>query len=603
MAAKPGKLKTNVLSSGKWASYAKKRATSVKKSAKAVAGGFLMTWQRRGRRVDQVMLDLPHLISFGAVSSWPGEYPYMWPRGLSVAATRDSFISGAGLKEVLASEVDAATHPVTSRREYKFGSPPRFTYLTCGAGASAYVDSYAVAGITTDGELYGGESVVNVVGMPTERPLGVDVTVVGHWVAPVAFLVSEDTILGATYGGRLVARELETTTNGNRIYLPVQMPEPATGYDEDGTTIWVPVTRAAGTDYDHGDRAMFVMRVPVDPATPLADIDPPPYRTLEFPNDPQFEIGQWIEEDGYAPSYIVGELTRSGDNSDVFYGVLHAGVFADDPDVYADRHVEFITTMFRVRLDPWMNAYWDVIECNVSDPILSDRVVNADINDPHLYWYPSAFTGAGSTWAVLVSYSASRLQAATSGCGVYAEKNITIVKDDQIVVRELPADYVIGKPGTDLLAIYPRVYGGVNTKQTPFACHISEDDRFGITFLATDRNSGGYVLMKWDSIDGFSLWDNIDTSILESIAPSTAPPVVTCYRRQTVVEGQVTGDPGFVVSIRDNTGATATLVVTNYKMTFVTPAVSATAVPMGNQLSSNGSTSDAYQVYNEPQEE
>ena len=239
----------------------------------------------------------------------------------------------------------------------------------------------------------------------------------------------------------------------------------------------------------------------------------------------------------------------------------------------------------------------------MSDSSIADRLVNAtdDDSDRYLFWYPAAFFDGVATWGVFVAYqSTGRVYRGIGGTSVYADNvQVAIYRNTTLQVIGLPpgVSMVDGLP--DYLRIYPQVFDSVGARQTVFACHINSNGVFGVTFPVKDNVTGKRMLAKWDSVDGFGFW-GFDFD-LDATGRNTLP-AVTCYRQQSYdPDIGFYGDPGFVVSTFDE--GQQTHVVTAGQVHTVAPVFAGAAMPVGNSLTSFGSTNDAYQVYTAPEEE
>lgn len=608
---------------------ARRRAPVVasKKGGYDVHEGFLIQYKRRGARVTATLLDLPHELAFTTIRWWPIDFRFGGPEFLTASSSRDGFTRGTGLKDLSLDDAESAKKERRNVRLSFSDNAPSFTYITMNTPPNPTTDSIVSTGISTDlgGAWEGDPNSYGTMPMSVDRPLGIVAHVVSHNRSFVSLAVGEDIPL-VSFGRRLFARGIaEDDPNNGFFMLRPHIPYPSLtfGDDDEGALLVCPVVQSDNLTYDYGRWSLFFVWVGADLRGAVGEGIPVAGAHSRLPDLPQFESHEWWnrpgEDDervGWLPSFLFGEVTKppSGGLGGVYYGVYVAELYDHESaggDPAQAPPTGFMCTLFKVDIAPDWRTTWYVLRCSVSRPGLEDRLVNATIDFPdrRLYAYTAAFTTETHAWGVYLTYSSDmggggQLEPQVTGNFTYVtDINVTVYRDQTEVGYGLPAGTRIGSDQPEYIRFGPQVLESQSFEQCIFSCHLNEGDLFGVSFVVIDEATGRYRLAKWESEEGFSLWD-FDTEEMDSIVPAGTFPPVTCYRRQTVNDdGEVVGDPGFVVGVQDRSGSSHTYVITAGKAHRVAPVLAGAAMPMGNVLSGKGQTRDAYQDFTPPEED
>jgi len=452
--------------------------------------------------------------------------------------------------------------------------------------------------------------------MSPDRPLAVGVSASAHSNKLVQITVAESVIRQST-GFGLVARDRKKPLiTAPQLYAFA--PEPTADWGSWGVVLAFPGVDYSDEQYDHGLKGLVFTYINADVVLGT-EVEGSSSSVVAFhlPDVPQFQQGVWVDagEDhdddpitGRLPSFIHGDVVAPTNDVGqqvgefVYFGVYHGGV---DVVVDGENEVDYLTTLFFA--DSAGN--FQILRSTSAKDELPDVPVNVPpYSDKPLYNYMTAFYAAGLVWGVCIVYRGSgQLKNGTTGLTnrVYG-LSVLVANEFGIVEDGVPAGTELFDLGDDVESLTwgLTVLGGDyrTASQSVFACHLNTTDHFGFTFAVIQN--GRRRLAKWDTLDGFGVWD---FDYEDFAGADGSVPAVNCYRRVSVAEdssgGQkVVGDPGFVVSHNGGSEGGATFVVTAGKSRRVAPVGAAGGLPTGNVLSVKGSTSDAYQVYTAPEE-
>lgn len=596
------RIETNIASAGKWTAYARRKGAAVRKGTRyEVQGGLLMQHSnRRGKRRSR-LLDLPHEIAFLGVSNWPDpNFRFRYPLYSKLAATRDGFTTGAGLKNPTEEELVELTLEKPLTTVVSGIGAPTFLPIAGRISMATLPHRGAFCGLMADPSM----QPENLFEVPNSERFGIRALYTVHDRRDLAFQFGEAALSQWVGVSHLVTRNITEPPGGNfqSEYLDPNIPIPHSDYVENRLSVVFTAVDSTGGDTDYGVISPIFIQMFPDPLFPDEWlVDPVKYT---FPDIPQFEQPEWEPgsvNSGHTPSYANMAVANTDDSGGaVIYGYFYSMISAPEGRTC-------VSTIFRLRVDPNRVGYWGLIRCTTSGSLLTDR----DFNPPadgrrFMYDLPSAFYSEGVSWGVFFGLDSTGFPTFGPIGNQVTTYNTTpvIVRDTSVVFDALPAGYTVlnleeasssavkigGAPAGTRLA-YPNI----------FACHLLDKGEFGVTFSVYNENEDRRELAYWDSINGFGIWDLDLTEFNDRTIRSVYVPV-TCYRRMTLNDdGELQGSPGFIIAAGEEPHAT--FVVTDGEVTHVAPVYSLAAMPAGNALSSNESTADAYDFAPEPEED
>jgi hypothetical protein len=341
-----------------------------------------------------------------------------------------------------------------------------------------------------------------------------------------------------------------------QLAYPTVTPHAATDYDPVAGTIVIatPVTKplakiADDTGQDYGKVAMFFTRsVDVSTAESFTSL-----YLFQFPSLAAFQQTLWrsAEERGYTPTVVHSQAILHPDGSTTIYGRFYGFVYGTAATTQSG--FEQMLTRFRLSITPEGLDSWSVLSCDVTgtDASLASRRVGSVAGQFRWVEPPTVFYGAGSPWAFWAQYdiSSSGLSYTPFGEGdggaTVGGFVISINKGATEVARGVPPNITMFR----FTGAPTRLLDGAATTPRRFpyvACHVDTPEVFGLSFFGWDRTTEELKLCKWDTVDGFGIWE-IDLTQM-NLRRSDRLPSISVYQRCSVVDGLVVGLPSFVAN-------------------------------------------------------
>jgi hypothetical protein len=542
---------TNTATGAHWLRRTMATASRLAKNAKwfGVQDGYLLWAKRVGKQRTASVLDMPpHVRVVGNTGVVPGQL--LGSPRVKVGGNRDAFHPGIGADPTLVTveDLDGAQFP-TSFSTINLGATPAVFGLW---RASALPE---VKGVTK--LWYGGPSdsaaQVEVYPLSAARPLYTRVEFLGRGDTGTAINTPESFVTSITGGYVMSPRDIVDTAF--QLAYPAVTPHAATDYDPIAGTIVAatPVTKslakiAADTGQDYGSVAVFFTRS-VDVGTEESGTS---LYLFQFPNLAAFQQTLWRgeEERGYTPTTVDSQAVLHPDGSTTIYGRFYGFVYGTTAPAAAD--FEQMLTRFMLSITPEGLASWAVLSCDVSgsDASLAARRIGSAAGQFRWVETPTVFYGGGSPWAFWPQYNipSDGLAYSPSYRGGYS-----IPTDFAIVINRGAVEAARGRPANITLFRFPALPTVLLTDATwttrgfsYVACHVDTGGVFGVSFFGWDITTEELKLCKWDTVDGFGIWE-VDLAQM-NLRRSDRLPSISVYQRCSVVDGLVVGLPSFVAN-------------------------------------------------------
>lgn len=543
---------TNTATGAHWLRRVMARASRLAKNTKwfGVQDGYLLWAKCVGKQRTASVLDTPPYVRVvGNLGTISGQL--LGSPRLKVGGNRDAFHPGAG--------ADPAPLTVEDLNEAQF--PTNFSTINLTDRPSVFGLWRAAALPEAKGVTklwFGGaaDSLAQVAVYPlsSSRELYTRVEFLGRGDTGTAVNTTEAFVASVTGGYLMSPREIVVTAF--RLAYPTVTPHAATDYDPVAGTIVIatPVTKPlekieADTGQDYGRVAMFFTQS-FDVGTEGSLTSP---YLVEFPNLDAFQQTLWrsAEERGYTPTTVHSQAILHPDGATTVYGRFYGFVYGTTASTQSG--FEQMLTRFRLSITAGGLASWSVLSCDVTgtDASLASRRVGSVAGQFRWVEPPMVFYGAGSPWAFWAQYdiSSSGLSYAPFGDGdgsaTVGDFVISINKGAVEVARGVPANITLfrftGAPTwlLDGAATTPRKFPYV-------ACHVDTPEVFGLSFFGWDRTTEELKLCKWDTVEGFGIWE-IDLTQM-NLRRADRLPSISVYHRCSVVDGEVVGLPSFVAN-------------------------------------------------------
>ena len=625
--ARTPRVESNLTNSPKLLALARRRGATLKKGRRhEVQEGALIRHVRRGNKTRTQILDLPHQIIVLGQSISPedsgGQGRLLRNLLIPVASTREGLTRGNGAK------LYTDTH--LSILEADKGGEPTVLH-PIGGWVENSAGRHVVSGDCSDPTrafLSSVASTDSVIDMPPGAEAMVVFYVWGHSRPFRRFSLSE-AVIEQTAGAKLFIRD---TPKEEMRGLPIPV---VRGDWVQDNLVWVTagVVQEFPEVPDHGRKKLLLFSTKVPPEEGDARLF-----SAFLPNDPRYSQDRippnWFGVHplgGYAPAFLDTSVAIHPAGGVVCYGTIMNRKFSG-----LDLSVpHWAMTIFKLRVTAAGAATVTDVRTTTTSGALAH--LNLDAPEDKRFGYTrfgritevSQLPGSAPedeasyiSWgaAITVEYfpdsggqfsdgrGAPNLPATPIGTNDmynffgYQRWGLVVVRENQVVFDTVPEEYQISRYRSSVPAA-PEYIGTAPVNQQYVACHLSEGGEFGVSFFVWSEGDG-IQLAKWDSIDGFGIWDVDFSEVTDPYDFTHLGCYIMCYRRQTLdEEGAPAGDPGFMVSIPEQNGPGAAYILTAGKLVKYSDFYLNGAKPMGNALTSNESTRDAYQDFTPPEED
>jgi hypothetical protein len=509
-----------------------------------IQDGYILRANRAGNQRSATLLDMaPHVRVVGNLGTIAGQF--LGSPRLKVGGNRDAFHPGAGADPIplTVEDLDEAQFP-TNWNTINIGAAPSKFGVFLGA-------ALPVANDRTKLRFAGrSNSFEDVLFYPldTSEPLYHRVEFIGRGDTGVAANTNEAFVTAVTGGYVFSPREIDIAPN-----YPVVLPYAATDFDPVAETIVVatpivkPIAKTqANTGKDYGLTAIFFTRsVGVTTVTGTTSLF-----IFNFPASDFFEQSLWFGEEafGYTPALIQHEAVLKPDGSTTIYGTFLSFLYGTAPEDEED--FREMLTRFKLDVSAAGQPNWSVLKCDVAgfEASLNARRFNSVEGEFEFSNKPVVFYGAGDTWAFWLSYdlTANGLNFFSGGRATASDSSITINKGGAVVAQGGPLNVVLTRDLGELVTFIPLVTARNEYAFSYVACHVDTPEVFGLSFFGWDRTTEELKLCKWDTVDGFGIWE-VDLTQM-NLRRADRLPGISVYQRCSVVDGEVVGLPSFVAN-------------------------------------------------------